>query len=102
MEKPNGVLFKNDSGRLIVCLINPDGVFDWENVLLLKDMPDKFDDLSIEDPFEFVFIIWDDESMTMTTFDQKSVVQHYSFTKLYEDGILKSTIELDYKRQFTT
>lgn len=102
MEKPNGVLFKNDSGRLIVCLISADGIFDWERVLLLKEMPDKFDDLSAEDPFEFVFIIWNDEAQTMTTLNQKSVVQHYSMTKMFEDGILKSTIELDYKRQFAS
>lgn len=97
-DKPNGVLFKNDIGFPIICLIK-NGKFDWEDVLLLNmdEMTDKFEDIS-SNPFEFVFIKFDETSFTSA--NKKSTVPNYTFSKLYEEELLDVTIRKDYENQY--
>lgn len=99
MNKPNGVIFKRDDGQLIIVLIK-DGKWDWDNCLVLKmeQMTDKYDDISAKDPFEFVFIKWDETKFT--TMNKKTEVPHYSMLTLAEDGKLQEVIEKDYEAQY--
>lgn len=100
-DKPNGVLFKRDDGDVIVVLI-VDGKWDWDNCKLFntEEMTDKYDDISSKDPFEFVFLKWDEENMKMTTINSKSVVPNYSMSKLFDEGKLQKTIEKDYEKRY--
>jgi hypothetical protein len=98
-DKPNGVLFKTDLDNLVVCLIK-DNQFDWENVLHLKmneELENEYKDIS-SDPFEFVFIKWNETSIT--TMNQKSTIPNYTFSKLYDENKLEQTIKLDYEKQY--
>ena len=101
LNKPNGVLFKRDDGNVIVVLI-VDGKWDWDNCKFfnMEEMTDKYDDVSAKDPFEFVFLKWDEENMKMTTMDSKSVVPNYSMSKLFAEGKLQKTIEKDYENRY--
>lgn len=96
--KPNGVLFKRDDGQLIICLIK-EGKFDWDNVLALnmKEIKDKHDDL-MANPFEFVFIRFNETQFT--TMNQKTTIPNYTFSKLFDEGKLIETIKVDYEQQY--
>lgn len=100
-DKPNGVLFKRDDGNVIVVLI-VDGKWDWDNckVFNMEEMTDKYDDLSAVNPFEFVFLKWDEENKKMTTINSKTVVPYYSMSKLFNEGNLQKTIEKDYENRY--
>jgi hypothetical protein len=97
-SKPNGVLFKTDLGTLTICLIK-DKEFDWENILVLDmdKMTDKYDDI-LSDPFEFVFIYFNEDSFKTT--DTKTTVYNNTFTKLYDEGLLEKVIKSDYEKQY--
>lgn len=101
INRPNGVLFKRDDGNLIVVLI-VDGKWDWDNCKLfnMEEIKDKYDDLSAKDPFEFVFVKWDEENRKMTTSDSKSVVPNYSMSRLFDEDKLQKTIEKDYELRY--
>jgi hypothetical protein len=99
INKPNGVIFKRDDGQLIVVLIK-DGKWDWDDCMILHmdEMKDKHDDISAKNPFEFVFIAWNEKSFT--TMNEKTIVPNTSMSKLFDEGKLQITIELDYKYQY--
>lgn len=101
INRPNGVLFKRDDGNVIVVLI-VDGKWDWDNckVFNMEEMTDKYDDLSAVNPFEFVFIKWDEENKKVTTENSKTVVPNYSMSKLFDEGKLQVTIEKDYELRY--
>lgn len=98
-KKPNGVLFKRDDGNLIAVLI-VDGKWDWDSckVFQMEEMTDKYEDLSVKDPFEFVFIKWNEK--TFTTMNKKTIVPNHSMSKLFDEGKLQKTIEKDYENQY--
>jgi hypothetical protein len=100
-DKPNGVLFKRDDGNVIAVLI-VDGKWDWDHckVFDMAEMTDKFDDLSAVNPFEFVFIRWNEENKKVTTENSKTVVPNYSMSKLFDEGKLQKTIENDYELRY--
>jgi hypothetical protein len=99
LKKPNGVLFKRDDGNLIAVLI-VDGKWDWDSckVFQMEEMTDKYEDLSAKDPFEFVFIKWNEK--TFTTMNKKTIVPNYSMSKLFDEGKLQKIIEKDYEKQY--
>lgn len=100
-DKPNGVLFKRDDGNLTAVLI-VDGKWDWDHckVFNMNDVKIKHDDISAVNPFEFVFIKWDEENMKLTTENSKTVVPNYSMSKLFDEGKLQLTIEKDYEFRY--
>lgn len=101
INRPNGVLFKRDDGNIIVVLI-VNGKWDWDNckVFNMEEMKDKYNDLSAKDPFEFVFLNWDEETLKMTNINSKTVVPNYSLSKLFDEGKLQTTIEKDYENRY--
>lgn len=100
-KKPNGVLFKLDDGKLCVVLLK-NNEWDWDNVHVLNtdNMDDKYDDISASDPFEFVFILW--EEHRFTTCNIKTTVPNNSFIKLHDEGFLQPIIKRDYEKQYGT
>ena len=92
--KPNGVLFKLDDGTVVFVLIK-DGVWDWD--ILIKPKEDYWKDLSAVNPFEWVFIFYDEINSTITTFNNKTTIENASFLKLHDSNTLKGFIEMDYK-----
>lgn len=103
INKPNGVLFKNDVGRLILCLIK-ENEFDWDNLLVLNkaELLNEHEDSSSQDlseyPFEYVFVRVENDKFTTT--NQKTTIPNYTFTKLYDEGKLFGTIQKDYEKQY--
>jgi len=100
-DKPNGVLFRREDGTVIAVLIK-NNKWDWENcnVFDITKMEDKYDDLSFKDPFEFVFIIWDEERMVFTSMNTKTYIPNYSMSKLLYEDKLQKTIEKDYEQRY--
>ena len=97
-DKPNAVLFKTDLDNLVVCLVK-DNHFDWENVLYLEMSEEKENEYNLSsNPFEFVFVKWNERGLITT--NQKTTVSSYNFSRLYEEGKLEQTIELDYEKQY--
>lgn len=101
LNKPNGVLFRREDGNVIVILIK-NNKWDWENcnIFDMTKMEDKFEDVSIKDPFEFVFIVWDEEKMVFTSMDRKTFIPNYSMSKLLYENKLQVIIEKDYENQY--
>lgn len=96
--KPNAVLFRLETGNCCIAIKNENG-WDWENVKVLYQ--ECFQDLSYENPFEFIFCNVDDaDDLKINTTDQKSSISDTSFTKLYNSGKFVEIIESDYKKQF--
>lgn len=101
INKPNGVLFKRDDGNLIAVLIK-ENKWDWDNCIVfdMNERTNKHDDISAKDPFEFVFIKWDEENGTYTTMDKKTIIPKYSMFKLFDENKFQETIERDYEYQY--
>jgi len=95
INKPNGVLFKINNGNLCICLLIDDK-WDWDNVKVFKS--NRHDDISTENPFEFVFITWNED--VFITDDKKSSVPNSSFDKLMLENKLHEIISLEYKKQY--
>jgi hypothetical protein len=102
LNKPNAVLFKLDDGSLCV-VKRENNQFNWEKMLHLtmtEELVKQYEDLSASNPFEFVFVYWDEEKFS--TCEQKSIVPDKSFLQLADENKLVGTIELDYKEQYET
>lgn len=96
--KPNAVLFRLETGNCCIVMKTENG-WDWENIKVLYQ--ECFQDLSYENPFEFIFCNVDDtDDLKINTASQKSSIPETSFTKLYNSEMFIKIIESDYKRQF--
>jgi hypothetical protein len=93
---PNGVLFKLDDGKPCVVLRKLD-TWNWD-LLLFPKSGDQWPDLSAKNPFEFVFIYKDENSLTTTNI--KTTVPNHSFLSLHESDMLTKIIEEDYYRRY--
>lgn len=98
-EKPNAVLFKTTE-QLCIVPIDENGKGDWDSIgsLDISVMKDTFNDLSVENPFEFVYCFNKDNVLTTT--GQKTIVPNHSFLTLYVNNLLQKTIETDYYNQY--
>lgn len=95
MNKPNAVLFKLNTGvPVVVRRVN--GAFDWDELMHLKE--DLWPDLSIKNPFEFVFVYL--ENGTLRTATTKCCINDASFLLLTDYDILQGCIEDDYNRLY--
>lgn len=95
MSKPNAVLFKLNDGRPVV-VKRVNGAFDWEVLMILKE--DLWPDLSIKQPFEFVFVHL--ENGTLRTETVKCCIPDSSFLLMVDEDILQGFIEDDYNRLY--
>lgn len=96
--KPNAVLFRLETGNCCIVIKNENG-WDWENVKVLYQ--EAFQDLSYENPFEFIFCNVDStDDIKIITMNQKSSIPDTCFTKLYNSDMFIKIIESDYNRQF--
>jgi hypothetical protein len=99
MTIPNAVLFKHKDLIGIVS-IDETGKGNWDSVGVIdkSSLIDNFDDVSVSNPFEFVFCYFHGDVLKST--NQKSSVPNQSFETLYQSGMLENTIEQDFYNQF--
>ncbi len=94
-DQINGVLFKLDNNDTIyIDKIN--GEWIWDKFRKLNN--EHFQDLSAINPFEFVFCC--SEGGDIHTENCKTTIENTSFLKLYDAGLLKKWIDLDYRMQY--
>ena len=98
-NEPNGVLFHLDDGKAVF-ILRKNNEWDWNDCRIAHE--DQWKDLSVSNPFEFVFIYYDDtdpKTHRITTFNTKTCIPNASFLTLQAAGILKNCIDMDYKMQ---
>jgi hypothetical protein len=96
-EKPNSVLFRLDDGKFVLAQIK-NRKWDWDMLIHFKDPEGKFEkdwsDISIMNPFEFVFCYWDGTNLTSSK--KKTIVKNESFLSLMKKHLIFKLIETDY------
>lgn len=93
---PNAVLFKLLDGSPCIIRRNADG---WDLEHAYKMNVDHWPDISSKDPFEFVFINFNEDKVV--TDMSKTIIPNHSCYSLYTSNLLIPMIEDDYQRRYT-